>query len=147
MVNYTCQTGRKKDRLQLSLQMLRDSWHHCQTTMKDAEQKHLSCIISSNYHKPCVLFKTIDCPSCSAAAICENLLHSFIDKVISTRTLISPSTHDPSISVPCSADFDHFESVSPALLQEIVGHLKSSGCPYDVVTPPLFKEVYCYCRH
>lgn len=39
-------------------------------------------------------------------ALCETILCIFTDKVTSTRALISPSTHDPSISVSCSTVFE-----------------------------------------
>lgn len=59
----------KKDKLQVSFQMLRDCWSHYQRTVKDAKRKYFSDIILSNCHKPRVLFKTI------------NFMHFFIDKV------------------------------------------------------------------
>lgn len=66
----------------------------------------------------------------------------FIDKVTSIRSQIAPSASDPSISVPCSAVFDHFEPVTFSFLEEVVGHLKPSGSPNDAVPPRLFKEVF-----
>ena len=48
----------KKDKLQVSLQILRDCWRHHQKTVKDAKKKHFSDIILSNRHKPSVLFNT-----------------------------------------------------------------------------------------
>lgn len=77
----------------------------------------------------------------ASPTVCENFLHFFIDKVSSTRALISPSAYDPSISVPCSDVFDQFEPVTLSFLQEIVGHLKPSGSPNDGVPARLFKEV------
>ncbi len=138
----------KRDKLQVSFQIL-DCWHHYQTTVRNAKRKHFSDIILSNCHNPRVLFKTIDsalnAPQTvcieSSPAVCENFLHFFIDKVASTRALISPSAYDVSVSVPCSAVFDRFEPVTLSLLQETVGQLKPSGSPNDVVPPRLFKEV------
>uniref|UniRef100_A0A8P4K1H9 Reverse transcriptase domain-containing protein n=1 Tax=Dicentrarchus labrax TaxID=13489 RepID=A0A8P4K1H9_DICLA len=140
----------KKDKLQVSFQMLGNCWRHYQKTVKDAKRKHFSDMILSNCHKPRVLFNTIDSllnapqTACMEAspAVCENFLHFFIDKVTSIRAQISPSVYDPSISVPCSAVFDHFEPVTFSFLQEVVGHLKPSGSPNDAVPPRLFKEVF-----
>ncbi len=140
----------KRDKLQVSFQMLRDCWRLYQTTVKAAKRKRLSDIILSNCHKPRILFKTIDsvlntpqsvCMEASPA-VCENFLHFFIDKVSSTRALISPSAYDPSISVTCSAVFNQFEPVTLSSLQEIVGHMKPSGSPNDAVPARLFKEVF-----
>lgn len=112
-VRHECRKW-KKDKLQVSFQMLRDYWCHYQTTVKDTKRKHFPDIILLNYHKPHVLFKTIDlvldalqtvCIEASPA-VCENLLHIFIDMVTSTRALIPPSAYDPSVSVSCSAIFD-----------------------------------------
>ena len=125
----------KKDKLQVSIQMFRDCWRHYQKTVKGAKRKKISDIILLNCHKPCVLFNTIDSllnapqTACikAAPAVWENFLYFFIDKVTLIRAQISPSAYDPPISVPGSAVFDQFESVTLSFLQEIVGHLKPSG--------------------
>jgi len=74
--------------------------------------------------------------------MCENFLCFFTDKVTSIRSQIAPAASDPSISVPCSAVFDHFEPVTFSFLEEVVGHLKPMGSPNDAVPPRLFKEVF-----
>ncbi len=140
----------KKDKLRLSFQILRDCWHHFQKTVKEAKINYISEIILSNCNKPCVLFKTIDAvlhaPQTvyvdASSAVCEKFLHFFIDKVISTRAVISPPSNDPSVSVLCSAVFDKFELVTLSVLHDIVGHLKPSGSPYDAVPPRFVKEVF-----
>uniref|UniRef100_A0A1A8P7L4 Uncharacterized protein n=1 Tax=Nothobranchius rachovii TaxID=451742 RepID=A0A1A8P7L4_9TELE len=139
----------KKDKLQVSFQMLKDCWRQYQRTVKEAKRKHLSDIILSNCHSPRVLFKTInsvlsapyaDCIEPSLEA-CENLLLFFIEKVSSTRAQICPCAHDPSVVVSCSAVFDRFEPVTLSCLQETVGHLKPAGSPNDAVPPRLLIEV------
>ncbi len=140
----------KKDKLRVSFQILRDCWHHFQKTVKEAKINYISEIILSNCNKPCVLFKTMDAvlhaPQMvyvdASSAVCENFLHFFIDKVISTRAVISPPSNDPSVSVLCSAVFDKFELVTLSVLHDIVGHLKPSGSPYDAVPPRFVKEVF-----
>ena len=110
----------KKDKLQVSFQMLRDYWRHYQTTVKEAKRKYFSDIVLLNCHKPRVLFKVINsalnAPQTvgieASPAVCEKFLHFFTDKVTSTRALISPPAIDPSVSVPCSAGLDTFEPVT-----------------------------------
>ncbi len=129
----------KKDKLHVSLQIRRDCWHHFQKTVKEAKINYISEIILSNCNKPCVLFKTIDAvlhaPQTvyvdASSAFCENFLHFFINKVISTRALISPPSNDPSVSVLCSAVFDKFELVTLSVLHYChgvrKGHRRKQG--------------------
>ncbi len=86
----------KKDMLQVSFKILKDCWSYYQNTVKEAKREHLSNIIVSNHHNPRVLFKTTDsvvnapqsvCLEASSE-MCNNFLHFFIDKVVTTRTLI-----------------------------------------------------------
>ena len=102
----------KKDKLQVSFQMLRDCRRHYQKTVKDSKRKHFSDITPSNCHKTCVLFNTIDSvlhapqTACVEAspAVCENFLYFFFtDKVTSIRAQISPSAYDHSISALLSS--------------------------------------------
>ena len=58
---------------------------------------------------PCMLFKVINSVlnapltgTETSTAVCENVLHYFIDKVTSTRALIPPPASDPSVFVPHS---------------------------------------------
>ena len=116
----------KKDKLQVSFEMLRDCWRH------------------ANCHKPRVLFKTIDSVF-NAQTVCMEASPALCEKcffqVSSARALIAPSTYDPSISFTCSAVFDQFEPVTLSCLQETVGQLRTSGSPNDSI-PRLFKEVF-----
>lgn len=134
----------------MSFQILKDRWCHYQKIVKETKRQYLSELILSNCNKPHVLFKTIDsvlnvpqivCID-DSLAVCDHFLHFFIDKVTSTRALISPSAHDPSIPVLCTAVFDRFELITLSGLQEIIEHSKPSGSPYDVVPPRFFKEVF-----
>lgn len=49
----------KKDKLQVSYRMLRDSWHVYQKTVKAEKSKHFSDIIATNGHNPQILYETI----------------------------------------------------------------------------------------
>lgn len=101
----------KKDKLQVSFQILNDCWHNYQNIVKEAKTQHLPNIIASNHHNPCMLFKTLNVvlpqSACFEASpeICNNFSHFFIDKVVTTRALISAP-------VPCPGVFDQFELVT-----------------------------------
>ena len=77
----------KKDKLQVSRQILKDCWCLYQSTVKEARRKHLSEITESNSHNPRVLFKTIESvldspqPVCTEESpeMCNSFLHFFID--------------------------------------------------------------------
>ena len=95
----------KKDKLQVSFKILKNCWHRYQVTVKEAKRKHLSNIILSTCHKPCILFSTIDnvlsvtetlCIEPSFE-VCEEFLNFFVDKVANVRAQIPPLplTHQP----------------------------------------------------
>ena len=98
---------------------------------------------------PCMLFKVINSVlnapltgTEASTAVCENVLHYFIDKVTSTRALIPPPASDPSVFVPYSVVLYKFEPVTLPFVQETVGHLKPSGSPNDTVPPQIFKQAF-----
>ena len=140
----------KKDKLQVSYQILKDCWRCYQSTVKEARREYLSNIIESNCHNPRVLFKTIETvfnspkPMCTEASpeMCNSFLDFFTDKVATARALISTPVPDPSDPVPCSAVLALFEPVSLKVLEDVVGQIKPSGSPCDTVPPHFFKEVF-----
>ncbi|KAL6459500.1 hypothetical protein MHYP_G00329720 [Metynnis hypsauchen] len=140
----------KKDKLQVSFQILKDSWRSYQNTIKETKREHLSNIIMENRHNPRVLFKTIDSvlkapqPICLEASpeMCNNFLHFFIDKIVTARALTTVPASDPSYSASCLAEFDRFEPVTLSYLEDVVGHIKPSGSLCDVMPPHFFKEVF-----
>uniref|UniRef100_A0A3B5PWV6 Reverse transcriptase domain-containing protein n=1 Tax=Xiphophorus maculatus TaxID=8083 RepID=A0A3B5PWV6_XIPMA len=73
--------------------------------------------------------------------VCDDFLHFFIEKVGSTRALITAPDSDPSVLVPRSAAFDQFVPVTVSLLEDAVGHIKPSGSPRDPVPPRFFKDI------
>ena len=139
----------KKDKLQVSFQMMRGCWRHYQYTVREAKRKYFSELIVANSHKPRELFKVINSALVApqtmhiegSPALCEDFLQFFIDKVASARALIVPPALDPSVLAPCSVFFESFETVTPSFVEKIAGDLKPSGSPADVVPPRLFKEV------
>uniref|UniRef100_A0A3B3HT18 Reverse transcriptase domain-containing protein n=1 Tax=Oryzias latipes TaxID=8090 RepID=A0A3B3HT18_ORYLA len=140
----------KKDRLQVSFQLLRGSWRSYQKTMKAAKTKHFSDIIASNQHNPRVLFKTINSvlnvpqPVSleNSTEVCEMFMTFFIDKIKNIRTLISPPSFSHSVSTSCSTVLHRFEHVSLSYLEKLISQMKPSGSPNDPVPPRLFKEVF-----
>lgn len=131
----------KKDKLQVSYQILKNCWRCYQSTVKEAKREYLSNLIDSNHHNPHVLFKTIETvlkppqPRCMEASPekCNSFLHYFMVKVTAARALISTSASDPSNPIPCVAVFD---------LEHVVGQIKPSSSPCDTVPTHVFKEVF-----
>ena len=105
----------KKDKLQVSFQLLRDCCRHYQCTVKEAKRKYFSDIVKVNSHQPRVMFKVINSALNApqtvglepSPAMCENFLQIFIDKVASLQALVSPPAIDPSVLVPCAAKMTH----------------------------------------
>ena len=140
----------KKDKLQVSREILKDCWRCYQSTVKEARREHLSNIIDLNAHNPRVLFKTIESALGSpqpaytedSPEMCNVFLQFFIDKVASARALITTPASGPSVSVPCPAVFDSFEPVSRPVLEKVVGKIKPSGSPRNSVPPQFLKNSF-----
>jgi len=103
----------KKDKLQVSYEILRDSLCTFQKAVKAARTNCFSEVISKNCHRPKILFHTINSvvnPSSDvlpkpSLTICNNFLHFFVDKIANIRSHIQPSLLDPSNPVTCSSVF------------------------------------------
>uniref|UniRef100_A0A671US34 Reverse transcriptase domain-containing protein n=1 Tax=Sparus aurata TaxID=8175 RepID=A0A671US34_SPAAU len=145
----------KKDKLHVSLEMLRDCLTDYQRAVHEAKSQYLSNIISSSSHCPKVLFDTINAvvnPCTSAVtdvsiATCENFLHHFVDKVDSVRKDTSKSvitnTNKDLLAAPAhSAVFDQFELVSLNSLGDVVKSLKPTNCPLDILPAKVLKMVF-----
>ena len=69
----------KKDKLLVSFDLMRECWQRYQSIVKTEKNKYFSDIVTTNCHKPCVIFKIDNCilnvpqsTSLEAApAICE----------------------------------------------------------------------------
>jgi len=114
------------------------------------KSKYLSNIISSNSHKPSVLFSTINSvlntPQATClepcAELCEQFLNFFIDKIDELRSnIVSPLTFQP-IVIECSAALNQFVPVSLTSLREIFVKMKLSTCCTDIVPPRLLKDSF-----
>lgn len=127
----------KKDKLQVSFDILRETWNRCQNTVKAEKTKYLFDVILNTSHKTKVLFSTINAvlnPSQPTASdvsphTCKIFLQFFVDKVTVIRTHIIPPSTDPSIPATCSVVFDQFELVSLSSLKDVTNRMKPSICP------------------
>lgn len=133
----------KKDKLQESFQILKFCWHRYQNTVKEAKREYFANIVSFDSHNPRVLFRTIDtvlntplnvCLEVSPD-ICNNFLSFFLEKVGTTRALITAPDSDPSVSDPRTAVFTQFDLVTLSTLEDVVRHIKPAGSPRDPVPP------------
>ncbi len=135
----------KKDRLQVSNEVLRNSYNMFQKAAKAAKCKYLSELITNNCHKPQVLFSTINSvlnPSVHpilepSTSLCNNFGQFFVEKITILRSQLFNSTyilHDVPL---CSSTWSEFEPIDLISCNEIVGHLKPTICPQDII-PPLF---------
>lgn len=140
----------KKDHLEVSCQILKESWRNYQRVVKDSKTRYFSDLVLNNVSKPRVLFKTVNSvlnpnPSTSlemTTETCEKFISFFNDKVAAIRATISPSVLFPTVATQCSAVFKRFEPVSSSELTGIVSKLKHSSCPTDPVPSRFFKEVW-----
>lgn len=136
----------------MSLDILKDTWHKYQKTVKTEKTKYLSDIILKNSHKPQALFSTINAVlngptskltcSYSSPDVCEKFSQFFIGKIENIRAHILPSSENPSIIVTCPAVFNQFEPVSLSFIKDIIDQMKSSACFTDVVPPRFLKLVF-----
>ena len=143
---------RLKDKLHVSLEMLRDCLTDYQRAVREAKSQYLSNITSSSSHCPKVLFDTINtvinpCTYPCTIATCENFLKFFVDKVDSVRKDTSESVfmstnRDSPVAPAHSAVFDQFELVSLSSLCDVVKSLKPTNCPLDIVPAKVLKMVF-----
>lgn len=141
----------KKDKLQVSFQILKDCLQHYQNVVKEAKREYLWDIIVSNCHNSQVLFRTFDSvlnspQSTSLEAspeLCDNILQFFLYKVVTTYTLTPTPASNPCDPAPCQAVFDKFAPVTLSILEDVVCNIKPSGSPCDAVPPHFFKIFSC----
>ncbi|GAA6093891.1 RNA-directed DNA polymerase from mobile element jockey-like, partial [Tachysurus ichikawai] len=87
----------KKDRLQVSLEMFRDSLAAYQRALKEAKGQYLSALINNNSHRPGILFSTINSVINTLSVTlndvsvnrCNTFKQHFLDKVLSVRQTIT----------------------------------------------------------
>ena len=141
----------KKDKLQVSYNIFRDSLKAYQNTVKAAKADFYAKLINKNAHRPKVLFNTINSiinPPSTISSLpattetCEMFLNFFIDKIDIIKSHISPSTSDPALCQSVINRLQQFQPVSSSQLSDVVSHMKPSSCHSDILPSHLFKEVF-----
>ncbi|KAJ8393024.1 hypothetical protein AAFF_G00069280 [Aldrovandia affinis] len=125
----------KKDRLQILLEMLRDSQQTYQRVVKSERAKYFASVIANNSHNPRVLFQTINSvayPSPTAIqdpspTKCEEFLSFFCEKVINIRRNIPPPTQDLATTLGCASNLPSFDPISMSSLSEMASSLKPAS--------------------
>ncbi len=138
----------EKDKLTVSLEILRTSLNNYQKSVKAAKSKYFSDIISRNCHRPRVLFSTInsiinlsvDFHFDEPAIACENFHKFFTNKISNIRQLIIPADYDSSVPPACSSSFSEFEPISIVPLREYTKQLKPTTSLTDIIPTRLFMK-------
>ncbi|XP_005749552.1 RNA-directed DNA polymerase from mobile element jockey-like, partial [Pundamilia nyererei] len=139
----------KKDKLQISFNILRDSLLTYQKAAKEAKSSYISNLVSSNVHKPQTLFRVlnsiVDPPTSScltpSATLCNDFLYFFVNKISSLQSAIPPPPFNPCVSPSCQSAFNQFELISLSQLHETVCKVKSTNCSTDAIPSRLLKQV------
>uniref|UniRef100_A0A669BHY4 Reverse transcriptase domain-containing protein n=1 Tax=Oreochromis niloticus TaxID=8128 RepID=A0A669BHY4_ORENI len=139
----------KKDKLQISFNILRDSLLTYQKAAKDAKSTYISNLVSSNVHKPQTLFRALNSivdPHTStcltpSVTLCNDFLCFFVNKISLLQSVIPPPPLNPCVSLPCQSAFNQFELISLSQLHETVCKVKSTNCSTDAIPSRLLKQV------
>uniref|UniRef100_A0A3B5PWL6 Reverse transcriptase domain-containing protein n=3 Tax=Xiphophorus maculatus TaxID=8083 RepID=A0A3B5PWL6_XIPMA len=140
----------KKDKLQVSFQILRDSLINYQKAVKLAKSKYFITFVASNRHRPQVLFNVRDRivnPSIISSPLdsverCEAFSMFFIGKIEALRGLNKLVDLD-SLGMPqCPATLEHFQPVSMDELKLVINHLRPSNYPLDCLPTRLIKDIF-----
>lgn len=122
----------KKDKLHVSLGILRDSLTEYQNAVKAAKCQYLSNVISTSSYRPRALFNTI-----------QSQFSYFVDKVASVKQSIKNMSNTFDLcSSPVRSMFNVFEPVSLPLLSDVVQGLRLTNCPLDIIPSKMLKQVF-----
>uniref|UniRef100_A0A8C6LWY4 Reverse transcriptase domain-containing protein n=1 Tax=Nothobranchius furzeri TaxID=105023 RepID=A0A8C6LWY4_NOTFU len=140
----------KKDKLQISYQIMIDTWARYQKVVKDARNKFFSNIITASFGNQRVLYQTLNAvlsasdhhSLTTSDGQCTQFLKIFLGKIASIRAQIS-SPYVTSRPEPIRLrSLDNFDLLSLSSLENLLSALKPSGSPVDPVPPHLLKETY-----
>ena len=139
----------KRDKLYVSLGILRESWAKYQKAVKSAKTQFISNLVSKNSHRPQVIFATLknlinpcDSPAVvPSLPLCEEFLAFFIDKISGIKSSPPLSTVDPAASPVCPTAFEQFYPLSLSELSQVVTKLRPSQYPLDSIPSRLLKDV------
>ncbi|KAI2665842.1 RNA-directed DNA polymerase from mobile element jockey [Labeo rohita] len=142
----------RKDRLHVSLDILRDSLTDYQRAVKSAKSQYMCNLVSVNSHRPQVLFNVLNrlvnpivTPAIApSVTLCERFNSFFIDKISKIRSSCTAANTvtDPAVCNIYSVGFSHFEPVSLSELSKVTQALRPSECPHDSLPPKLLKSVF-----
>ncbi len=140
----------KKDKLQISFQILRNHLHKLQEAVKSARSLYFSNLFSNSSHNPKILFNTINSVICPppnttldpSPAKCMEFSTFFINKVEAIRHNFNPSTCNSTILQFCSSRLSSFSPISLPTLTQIVSSMKPATCPLDIIPTVLLKDVF-----
>ncbi|KAI5106744.1 protein lifeguard 3 [Silurus meridionalis] len=111
----------KKDRLQVSLEIFKNSLATYQSALKEAKGQYLSALMNSNSHRPGILFTTIN----------------------SVINPVSVALNDVSVNTGNAFKqhfLNNFDAVTLVDLKKAVHELKPTTCPLDAVPARILKE-------
>lgn len=140
----------KKDKLQVSYEILRESLIRYQKSVKAAKSQYFSDIIAKNSYKPKMLFTILNsvvspvsavCLNASAS-VCDSLLKFFTGKIVDIRQNIVSSNYDSSVPSLCVSPFKEFQTVSFNLLKDIIKQLKPTICLHNVFPTHFLLQVF-----
>lgn len=139
----------KKDKLQISHELLKVALANYQKASREARHKYFSIVIAKSQHKPAVLFATINNvlnpPNQIHTEISADLCEKFLDNFVTKITNLSGTTSPPACTFIephiCRATWSEFEPISLFSLYEIIDRLKPSASPHDTIPPHFFKQI------
>lgn len=78
---------------------------------------------------------------------CDEFLTFFLEKIVSTRAIVSPQSYNSYILIPCVPMFDHFEPVLLTMLEQLISSSKPSGLPAEIIPPRFLSRWYHHIKH
>ncbi len=134
----------------MSYGILRDCLQEYQKAVKTAKTTYFSNLVSSNIHRPKVLFNVLDSvvnprntdPITPTPAHCNNFVNFFIDKISALRSVSPVAPSDSSEPHLYSVVFKQFEPITLEELSDVVKGLCPTNCPSDCIPSCLFKTVF-----
>ena len=111
LLENTCRRAERKwkrDKLHVSLGILRDSLTEYQKAVKSANKQLISNFVSKNSHSLQILFDTFNNlinPCNSPVVVCHHFLAFLIEKISAIRCSPPLSTVDPAVSPVCPTVF------------------------------------------
>ncbi|XP_070397940.1 uncharacterized protein [Nothobranchius furzeri] len=132
----------KKDKLQISQQMLKDSLAAYQKAVRSAKNNYFANITERHRGDQRKLFSTVNsvlslkestAPSTPTIELCTDFQNFFLEKISSIRqNLLGPVTQKEPL---CSPPFSDFDPVSLQDLDKLIKSMKPSGSPLDALPP------------